>query len=77
LVAIPFLASVRQEAGRYALEAFGPTFRPVIEEALAFWHGEPPTARYRLRPELRRRAAAAFVEHVIDSANRDLATFDW
>jgi Domain of unknown function (DUF4111) len=60
----------KEQAGRYALEAFGPDFRPLIEEALAFWRREPTTVPYRRRPELRRRATAAFVAHVIDSANR-------
>ena len=69
--------ATKEEAGRYALEAFAPAFRPLIEEALAFWRGELPTAPYRRRPDLRRRATAAFVAHVIESANRDLATFDW
>jgi Domain of unknown function (DUF4111) len=67
--------ATKEEAGRHALETFGPEFRSVIEEALAFWRGEPSTALYRRRPDRRRRATAAFVAHVIDSANRDLATF--
>jgi Domain of unknown function (DUF4111) len=62
--------ATKEEAGRYALETFGPDFRPLIEEALAFWRREPSTAPYRGRPDLRRRATAAFVAHVIDSANR-------
>jgi hypothetical protein len=64
----------KEDAGHYALDAF-PQFRPLIEEALAFWRGAPATARYRGRPDLRRRATVEFVTHVIDSANRDLATF--
>jgi hypothetical protein len=60
----------KEAAGRYALEVFAPEWRPLIEEALAFWHGAPSTALYRRRPELRRRATAAFVAHVIESANR-------
>jgi hypothetical protein len=62
--------ATKVQAGGYALEAFAPAFGPLIEEALAFWRGEPPTAPYRRRPERRRRATAAFVAHVIDSANR-------
>jgi hypothetical protein len=60
----------KEEAGRYALETFGPEWRGLIEEALAFWRGAPAVAPYRRRPDLRRRAAAAFVAHVIESANR-------
>lgn len=62
--------ATKEEAGRYALEAFGPGWRPLIEEALAFWRGAPAVAPYRRRPDLRRRATAEFVAHVIDSANR-------
>jgi Domain of unknown function (DUF4111) len=62
--------TTKEGAGRYALEAFAPEWRPLIDEALAFWRGTPPTAPYRRRPDLRRRAAAAFVVHVIESANR-------
>ena len=60
----------KEEAGRYALEAFGADWRPLIEEALAFWRGAPARAPYRRRPELRRREAAGFVAHVIESANQ-------
>ncbi|HEY4829446.1 MAG TPA: aminoglycoside adenylyltransferase domain-containing protein [Solirubrobacteraceae bacterium] len=60
----------KEEAGRYALETFAPEWREVIEEALAFWRGGPAVAPFRLRPDVRRRAAAAFVAHVIESANR-------
>ena len=62
--------ATKEDAGRYALEAFAPEWRPLIDEALAFWRGAPPTAPYRRRPDLRRRATAAFVAHVIESANR-------
>lgn len=60
----------KEQAGSYALEAFAPEWRPLVEEALAFWRGAPARAPYRHRPDLRRRAAADFVTHVIDSANR-------
>jgi Domain of unknown function (DUF4111) len=62
--------TTKEEAGHYALEAFDPDFRPLIEEALAFWRRGPSTAPYRGRPDRRRRDAAAFVAHVIDSANQ-------
>lgn len=60
----------KEDAGDYALEAFAPSWRPLIEEALAFWRGAPASPPYRRHPELRRRAVAAFVAHVIESANR-------
>lgn len=60
----------KEDAGRYALETFDPEWRPLIEEALAFWRGAPASPPYRRRPDLRRRATAAFVAHVIESANQ-------
>jgi hypothetical protein len=60
----------KEAAGSYALETFAPEWRGLIEEALAFWRGAPAVAPYRRRPDLRRRAAAAFVAHVIERANR-------
>jgi Domain of unknown function (DUF4111) len=68
--------ATKEEAGHYALEAFNPAFRPVIEEALAFWRREPPTAAYRRRTDRRRRDTAAFVDHVINSGNRLVAERD-
>jgi hypothetical protein len=38
----------------------------VIEDALAFWRGEPRPAPYRRHPALRRRTAVDFVAQVID-----------
>jgi hypothetical protein len=60
----------KEEAGRYALGAFAPGWRPLVEEALSFWRGAPSAPPYRRRPDIRRRATADFVAHVIDSANR-------
>jgi hypothetical protein len=62
--------ATKVQAGRYALEVFSPEWRPLVEEALAFWQGAPSTAPYRGRPDLRQRATAAFVAHVIASAYR-------
>jgi hypothetical protein len=62
--------ATKVQAGRYALETFSPEWRAVIEEALGFWRGEPPAPPYHRHPELRRQAAAGFVAHVIDRANR-------
>jgi hypothetical protein len=64
----------KEQAGRYALEAFAPDWQPLIQEALAFWRGAPSSPPYRRRPGLRRRAAAGFVAHVIESANQLVAT---
>jgi hypothetical protein len=34
----------KEAAGRYALDAFEPGWRAVIEDAPAFWRGGPPPA---------------------------------
>jgi Aminoglycoside adenylyltransferase, C-terminal domain len=66
--------SNKEAAGEYALEAFGPRWRPVIEDALEYWRGAPQASRVlggarRPGQALRRsRAAADFVAHVIESA---------
>ncbi|HYB31567.1 MAG TPA: hypothetical protein VEF89_33590 [Solirubrobacteraceae bacterium] len=52
------------------LEAFASEWRPLIEKALAFRRGAPASPPYRRHPGVRRRAVAAFVAHVIESANR-------
>lgn len=56
-------------AGARALEAFDPWWRPLIEDALAWWRFEPSPPPYRGHPAQRRRDAAAFVSHVIDAGN--------
>jgi hypothetical protein len=60
----------KEQAGAYALEAFDAGWRPLVQEALAFWRGGPSAPPFRRRPDVRRRATVAFVAHVIDSANR-------
>jgi Domain of unknown function (DUF4111) len=60
----------KEDAGYYALEAFAPSWRPLIEEALGFWRGARASPPYRWHPDLRRQAVVAFVAHVIESANR-------
>ena len=62
--------ATKEAAARYSLEIFEPRWHGLIEDALAFWRGEPPSARYRRRPAGRRRDAAEFVVYVIDAANR-------
>jgi Aminoglycoside adenylyltransferase, C-terminal domain len=56
----------KEAAGEYALRAFAPGWRPIVEDALAFWRGRPAPPAYRGRPARRARAAAGFVTHVID-----------
>ena len=59
----------KEDAGAHALEVFDPRWRPLIEDALAWWRLEPSPAPYCGRPAQRRRDAAAFVSHVIDAGN--------
>jgi Domain of unknown function (DUF4111)/Nucleotidyltransferase domain len=59
----------KEDAGVRALEAFDPRWRPLIEDALAWWRIEPSPPPYRGRPAQRRRDAAAFVSHVIDAGS--------
>jgi hypothetical protein len=57
----------KEAAGEYALETFGPEWRPVIEDALAFWRDAPPHPVYRGGSARRTRMASEFVAHVIDA----------
>jgi Domain of unknown function (DUF4111) len=57
----------KEAAGEHALAAFAPEWRPLIEDALAFWRGAPPPAYRGLRAHPTRRAAE-FVAHVIDTS---------
>lgn len=56
------LIASKSAAGEWALTAFDPRWRPIIEEALAYRRGEP--SKYR-NPFARRRDALAFVEMAI------------
>lgn len=60
----------KEAAGEYGLEAFDARWRPAIEDALAFWRGEPPARGGRAGRAARRRAstAADFVDYVADVA---------
>ena len=60
----------KEAAGHYALETFDPRWHALIEDALAFWRGERAPEPYRRRPSRRNREAAAFVDSVIEAANR-------
>ncbi len=59
----------KEDAALYALEAFEPRWRPLIEDALAYRSGEPAPGPYRRHPTRRRADAADFVAHVIDAGN--------
>lgn len=59
----------KEAAGDYALTTFGPEWRAVIEDALAFWRGAPPPRdRFRHHATWRTRRAADFVAHVIEAS---------
>jgi Domain of unknown function (DUF4111) len=60
----------KEAAGFYALETFDPRWHALIEDALAFWRGERALDPYRYHPSRRNREAAAFVDSVIEAANR-------
>jgi hypothetical protein len=57
----------KEQAGEYALATFGQRWRPIIEEALAYWRGELTLGPFRLAHR-RRREAARFVLEVVESA---------
>jgi hypothetical protein len=57
----------KEEAGEYALAAFGDRWRPLIEEALAYWRGELTAGPFRLAGR-RRQETARFVLEVVESA---------
>jgi hypothetical protein len=61
----------KEAAGEYALDGLDPCWRPILEDALAFWRGAPSRPPYRGRPARRAQAAIAFVAHVIEM--KDLA----
>ncbi len=56
----------KEEAGEYALVAFGSRWRPMIEEALGYWRGELPAGPFRLAGR-RRHEAARFVLEVVQT----------
>jgi hypothetical protein len=62
--------TTKEAAARYALEVFDPPWHGLIEEAIAYWRGEPPSEPYRRHPHRRDRDAVEFVGCVIDAANR-------
>lgn len=58
----------KERAGEYAIMAFGNRWRPMIDEALAYWRGELSAGPFRPAGR-RRREAARFVLEVVESAN--------
>ena len=58
----------KEEAGAYAVAAFGNRWPPMVEEALAYWRGELSAGPFRLARR-RRREAARFVLEVVESAS--------
>lgn len=56
--------ATKEVAGESALQRFDPRWRPLIEDALAYWRGGPLGHTYRHRPVLRIRRAAEFVDYV-------------
>lgn len=58
----------KEQAGEYALEVFDAEWHPIIQEALAYWRGEPAHPSFRNHEE-RHQRAGAFALHVVRSAN--------
>jgi predicted nucleotidyltransferase len=61
--------ATKEDAAEHALEVFDPRWRPLIEDALAWWRLEPSRPPYRRHPAKRGHDAADFVSHVIDVGN--------
>ena len=62
--------ATKEAGGAYALDVLDPRWRPLIEDALAWWRNAPPRRAYRCRSIALRRDAAEFVSCVIESGNR-------
>jgi Aminoglycoside adenylyltransferase, C-terminal domain len=61
--------TTKEAAGAYALDAFEPRWRTLIEDALGYWRGDPSGKPYRDHPVRRRHGAAEFVSCVIAAGN--------
>jgi hypothetical protein len=61
--------ATKEAAAHYALEVFESRWHGLIEDAIAFWRGEPPSG-HRQRPPSFRQEAADFVDYVVDAGNR-------
>ena len=57
----------KEAAGEYALDEFGPRWRPIIEEGLGYWRGEPADPAFR-DVRVRGGATAGFVLEVVGAA---------
>jgi hypothetical protein len=57
----------KEAAGEYAMEAFDRHWRPIIDEGLRYWRGEPPNPAFA-DPAVRSRRTAEFVLEVVRSA---------
>ena len=62
--------ATKEAAAQYAMEVFEPRWHGLIEDAIAYWHGEPPSGAFRRHPHRRYHDAVEFVNCVIDAANR-------
>jgi hypothetical protein len=62
--------ATKETAAQYALEVLEPRWHWLIDDAIAYWHGGPPSAPYRRHPRRRYHDAVEFVRCVIDAANR-------
>jgi predicted nucleotidyltransferase len=62
--------TTKEAAAEYSLEVFGARWHALVEDAVAYWRGEPPSPPYRRHPQRRYRDAVDFVAGVIDAANR-------
>ena len=57
----------KEEAAVYARDTFGPEHHPVIDEALAYWRGEPAPGAAGSRRELVRRTGALALDVIADA----------
>jgi Aminoglycoside adenylyltransferase, C-terminal domain/Nucleotidyltransferase domain len=57
----------KEAAGEYARRTFAPAWHPIVDEALAYWRGDPPTGGFAGRRD-RTRRAGEFVLHAVGSA---------
>lgn len=58
----------KEEAGEYAREIFGAEWRPLIDEALAYWRGQPPVPGFD-DLDVRMRQVGRFIDDVVKSAH--------
>jgi hypothetical protein len=61
--------ATKEAAAHHALEVFDLRWHPLINDAIRYWHSEPPAPQYRRSASHRRHDANEFVKCVIDAAN--------